>query len=145
MTTLARPFEASFFIGLLFVIAAVAVAARAITGSSLPLVSSDRGALIAVAVIGMAGCAIAGVSQAAPLGWTHPVIVVGSILGVVALAVLAAGVFGWDGIVRPVGALAPGGTLAAANTEQLALVAITALIAVKFVINLGFAVARSLG
>jgi hypothetical protein len=143
MSSLARPFEASFFLGLLLAVTAIVVAARAASGGTLPLVGSARGALIAVAIIGMSGCAVAGISQATTLGWTHPLIIVGSAFGVVALAVIAAGVFGWDGIVRPAVALVPGGALAAATTEQLALVAIAALIGAKFLINLAFAVARA--
>jgi hypothetical protein len=143
MTSLARTFDVSFFAGLALVVVAVAVAARAVTGGALPIVGSARGALIAVAIIGMAGCAVAGISQATTLGWGHPLIVVGSALGAVALAVIAAGIFGWDGILRPAAALVPGGVLAAATTEQLALVAIAAMIVAKFLINLGFAVTRA--
>jgi hypothetical protein len=144
MPALAKPFDVSFFIGLAFVLAAIAVAAVAAGGRALPMVGTGRGALIAVAVIGMTGCAVAGISQTTTFGWTHPVMILGSVLGVVALAVIAAGIFGWDPVVRPVASLAPGGTLIAATTEQLAIVAIAAMIAVKFVINLGFATFRSL-
>jgi hypothetical protein len=62
----------------------------------------------------------------------------------VALAVIGAGLFGWDGILRPAAALAPGGALVAATTEQLALVAITGIIALKFAINAVFALSRGL-
>lgn len=75
------------------------------------------------------GFAIACVSQTTTFGWTHPVMIIGSALGLVGLAAIAAGIFGWDGIVRPIASLAPGGTLVAATTEQLALVAIAAVIA----------------
>ena len=70
--------------------------------------------------------------------------ILGSMLGVVALAVIGAGSFGWDGILRPVAALAPGSALIAATTEQLALVAIAGVIALKFAINVVFAVSRGL-
>ena len=110
----------------------------------MPIVGAGRGALIAVAIIGMAGCAIAGISQTTTFGWTHPVMILGSVLGVVALAVIGAGLFGWDGLLRPVAALAPGGALVAATTEQLALVAIAGIIALKFAINVVFAFSRGL-
>jgi hypothetical protein len=144
MPALAKPFDVSFFVGLAFVLAAIAVAAVAVGGRALPIVGTGRGALIAVAVIGMTGCAVAGISQTTTFGWTHPVMILGSVLGIVALAVIAAGIFGWDPLVRPVASLVPGGTLIAATTEQLAIVAIAAMIALKFVINLAFATFRSL-
>jgi hypothetical protein len=143
MPVLPKPFDVSFFVGLVFVLGAIAVAALAVGGRALPVVGTGHGVLIAVAVIGMTGCALAGISQTTTFGWTHPVMILGSVLGVVGLAVIGAGVFGWDPVVRPVASLVPGGTLVAATTEQLAIVAIAGMIALKFVINLGFAVVRS--
>lgn len=144
MPALAKPFDVSFFVGLAFVLAAIAIAAMAVGGGAFPIVGTGRGALIAVALIGMTGCAVAGISQTTTFGWTHPVMLLGSILGIVALAVIAAGIFGWDPVVRPVASLVPGGTLTAATTEQLAIVAIAAMIGLKFVINLAFGTIRSL-
>lgn len=144
MPALAKPFDVSFFVGFAFVLAAIAVAAVAVGGRALPIVGTGRGALIAVALIGMTGCAVAGISQTTTFGWTHPVMILGSLLGIVALALIAAGIFGWDPVVRPVASLVPGGTLTTATTEQLAIVAIAAMIALKFVINLAFATIRSL-
>jgi hypothetical protein len=144
MPALAKPFDAAFFVGLLFVLSALALASLAINGRALPIVGAGRGALIAVVMIGMAGCAIAGISQTTTFGWTHPVMILGSVLGVVALAVIAAGILGWDGILRPVATLMPGGSLVAATTEQLALVAIAGIIALKFAINVIFAFSRGL-
>ena len=138
-----KPFDGSFYVGLFFVIASIGVAVFALNGRALPVLGSGSGPLIAAAVIGMTGCAATGISQVTTLGWTHPLILVGSALGIVALAVILAGLFGWDGVVRPVAALAPGGTLTAATTMDLALVAIAGLIALKFFINLGFAVVRA--
>jgi hypothetical protein len=144
MPALAKPFDVSFFLGLVFVLAAIAVAAVAVGGRSLPVVGTGRGALIAVALIGMTGCAVAGISQTTTFGWTHPIMILGSVLGVGALAVIAAGIFGWDPVVRPVASLVPGGTLVSATTEQLAIVVIAAVIALKFLINLGFALIRAI-
>jgi hypothetical protein len=144
MPALAKPFDAAFFVGLLFVLSALTLASLAINGRALPIVGAGRGALIAVVMIGMAGCAIAGISQTTTFGWTHPVMILGSVLGVVALAVIAAGILGWDGILRPIATLMPGGSLVAATTEQLALVAIAGIIALKFAINVIFAFSRGL-
>ena len=61
-------FDTTFFAGSFLVLAALAVAFLALTRSELPLVGTGVGALIAVAVIGMAGCAVGGISQAATAG-----------------------------------------------------------------------------
>jgi hypothetical protein len=53
--------------------------------------------------------------------------------------VIGAGLFGWDGLLRPLAGIAPGGAPAAATTEQLAVAALVALFAVKYVLNLAFA------
>ena len=140
--TLTKPFDITFFIGLACVVASIAVAIAAVGGRGLPIFGTGRGALVAVLIIGMSGCAIGGISQAIPLGWTHPVFIVGSVLGVVALGIVGAGLFGWDAVVRPVAALAPGGTLVTATTEQLTLIAIAGMIALKFLVNVGFALVR---
>lgn len=134
-----KVFDIQFILGFGFVVLALVVAGAAMNGSALPLVGLGRGPLIAVAVLGMSGCAIAGISQATPLGWTHPLIVFGSIVGVIALAVIAAGLFGWDGLVRPIASVTPGGALIAATTEQLAVISLAGIIVVKFVVNLAFA------
>ena len=131
--------DVQFILGFGFVVVALVVAAAVMRGSTLPLVGVGRGPLIAIAILGMIGCTAAGVSQATPLGWTHPLIVFGSVTGVIALAVIAAGLFGWDGLVRPIASVIPGGALLAATTEQLAVVIIAGLIVVKFVVNLAFA------
>jgi hypothetical protein len=55
----------------------------------------------------MAGCAVAGISQAPGAGWTSPAIVAGVVLGIVALVVAAAGVFGWTGVLQPITQLLP--------------------------------------
>ena len=58
---------------------------------SVPVVGSARGALLAIAVIGMASCAVAGVGQAPVIGWTHPLTIFGAVVGVLALVVAAGG------------------------------------------------------
>jgi hypothetical protein len=139
-----KPFDAAFFTGTLFVLLAFAVAYAALTNSSMPIVGSGRGALVALAVLAMAGCAVGGISQATALGWSHPFIVLGSLLGVIALLVVGAGLFGWDGLLRPVVQLAPGNLAVGATTERLAILLLTALIALKWVVDVIFAVSQQL-
>ena len=52
----------------------------ALDASSVPIVGTTRGALIAIALLGMAACAVAGIGQAPTIGWTHPITIFGIIL-----------------------------------------------------------------
>jgi len=128
-----RLFDATFMLGTVLVVVALGLAVAAVARDDLPLVGTGVGALIAVAVIGMAGCAVGGISQAPVAGWTSPTIILGIVLGVLALVVVAAGVFGWTGVLEPVAQLVPGqaGTVVPA---RVAIVALGALIAVKWLI-----------
>jgi hypothetical protein len=83
----------------------------------------------------MAGCSVGGLSQAPVLGWSHPYIVVGSILGVVALVVIASGLFEWDLVLRPVAQLVPGSLAADVPTVRLAIVALAGVIVVKALVG----------
>jgi hypothetical protein len=133
-----RLFDTSFLVGSVLVVAALSVAFLALTRAELPIVGTGVGALVLVAVIGMAGCAVAGVSQAPALGWTAPVIVLGTVLGIAALVLIAAGIFGWSGILEPIGAFVPGGYIAA-NPARTAVFALAVLIAAKWVIGIAMA------
>jgi hypothetical protein len=104
----------------------------------LPLVGTGVGALLAVAVIGMAGCAIGGISQAPVLGWTAPTIVLGIVLGGLALLIIAAGVFGWTGLLAPIAGFVPSQP-ASVSAVRTAIFALAVLIAVKWVIAIGMA------
>jgi hypothetical protein len=139
-----KSFDASFSTGAVLVFIGLAVAWAALTNPALPVIGSGRGALIAVAVIGMAGCTVGGLPQASTVGWTHPVIVLGSILGVAALGIIAAGLFGWDALLRPVAQVMPGNLSASASTEQLAIVALAALILMKWGVGVVWAGLRAM-
>jgi hypothetical protein len=138
-----KSLDVSFLTGAFFVALAVVLAYAARTNPFLPVIGSGRGALIAVAVIGMAGCAVGGLSSAPVLGWTHPVIVLGSVLCAVALFIIAAGLFGWDALLRPIVQLAPGSLALGASTEGLAITALAVLIVVKWVIGIGMTLTRA--
>ncbi len=128
-------FDASFFAGAALTLVAIAVAYLALTNASLPLVGGARGALIAVTVIGFVACPIAGISQATLVGWTNPAIVLGSLFGVAALAIVGAGLFGWDGVVRPVAQFVPGSLAVDLSTERLAVVALAAVMFLKLALD----------
>lgn len=129
------PFDASFLTGVVLVVLALGVAYGAMVDPDLPIVGSGRGALLAIAVLGMAGCSVGGLSQAPVLGWSHPYIVVGSVLGVVALVVIASGFLEWDLVLRPVAQLVPGRFAADASAVQLAIVALAGVIVMKALIG----------
>jgi hypothetical protein len=128
-----RLFDSTFVLGSVLVLLALGIAVAAAMRADLPLVGTGVGALIAVAVIGMAGCAVGGISQAPAAGWTNPAVVAGIVLGVVALVVTAAGVFGWSGVLQPVAQLIPGQGESVAPARG-AIVALGAVIALKWLI-----------
>ena len=60
-----------------------------LTGRDVPIVGNGAGALLALGVIGIAMCTMSGIgSVQGSLGWTHPLTIVGSILGVAAVLVV---------------------------------------------------------
>ena len=134
-------FDGTFMLGSILVIAALAIALAALLKVDLPLVGFGTGALLAVAVVGMAGCAVGGISQAPALGWTAPTVIFGTVLGVVALLVIAAGTFGWTPVLEPIARFVPA-KLAPLTNAQLAIFALAALIAVKWVVAIGMAIAN---
>jgi hypothetical protein len=134
------PFDVSFLTGVALVVLALGVAWGAIANPDLPIVGSGRGALLAVAVLGLAGCSVGGLSQAPVLGWSHPYIVLGSILGVVALVVIVSGLFEWDLVLRPVAQLVPGSFAADVSAVQLSIVALAGVIVLKALIGVAYSI-----
>ncbi len=124
------PFGASFLAGVVLVVLALGVACGAVANPDLPIVGSGRGALLTVAVLGMAGCSVGGLSRAPVLGWSHPYIVAGSILGVVALVVIVSGLLEWDLVLRPVAQLVPSRFAVDTSAVQLGIVALAGVIVV---------------
>ncbi len=130
-------FDTTFITGSVLVVLALGVAYLALTREDLPIVGSGVGALLAVAVIGMAGCAVGGIGQAPAVGWSAPTIVFGSVLGIVAIVLVAAGAFGWTAVLEPVARFAPASV--AATPAGTAIFALALLIAVKWVVAIGMA------
>src|SRR5512140_529403 len=132
-------FDATFFLGTFLVVVALVIAYAALTRDSLPIVGVGRGALLAVAIVGMAGCAVAGISQAPVLGWTDPMVILGSALGVIALVILGAGLFGWAGVLEPIAGIVPTRTGEVDQTVRVAIVALSGMIGLKWVIGVAMA------
>lgn len=131
-------FDATFITGSVLVLVALGVAFLALTRDELPVIGTGVGALLAVAVIGMAGCAVGGISQAPTLGWTAPTILFGTVLGIAALVIIAAGVFGWTPVLEPISRVVPF-QAGVATPVSTAIFALAVLIAVKWVVAIGMA------
>lgn len=65
------------------------------TGRKVPLLSSDRAALLALVVIGMLMCTQGGIGRVAASGaWLHPVAIIGYFLGAAIILIGIAALFG---------------------------------------------------
>jgi len=130
-------FDSTFVLGSALVIASLVVAALALTRDDVPIIGSGALALVAVAAIGMAGCAVGGISQAPTLGWTAPAIIFGTVLGVVAVLIIAAGLLGWTAVLDPIARFVPGQASAALTPARTAIFALAVLIGVKWLVAIG--------
>jgi len=133
------PIGISFVLGTVGVAVTLWLAWIALTSESVPIVGTARGALIAIALLGMASCAVAGIGQAPIVGWTHPITIVGIVAGVLALLLVGAGLFGWDALLQPAAGFVPVGASVAATTERVAIGLLAALIAVKWLVGIPLA------
>ena len=132
-------FDSTFVLGSALVIASLVVAALALTRDDVPVLGTGALALVAVAVIGMAGCAVGGISQAPTIGWTAPTIIFGTVLGVAALLVIAAGLLGWTTVLDPIARFVPGQAAALVTPARTAIFALAVLIGVKWLVAIGMA------
>ena len=139
------PTMVSFLLGTVGVVVTLWLAWIALTSDSVPIVGTTRGALIAIAIVGMAACAVGGIGQAPIIGWSHPITIFGIVVGVLALVIAGAGLFGWDGLVRPAAGVVPIGTAMVATTERLAIGLLAAVIAVKWIVGIPLALLVSRG
>ena len=134
-----RLFDGTFLMGTLVVLATIALAVAALTADSLPIIGTGRGALLAVAIVGMAACAIGGISQGTAAGWTSPGILTGIVFGVVALIVIGAGLFGWDALLQPVVQLVPGRASLELTTAHAAILVLAVIVTLKWVVAIAMA------
>jgi hypothetical protein len=66
-----------------------------LTGRKVPLLSSDRSALLALVVIGLLMCSQGGIGRVSATGaWLHPFSIIGYVLGVTIIAIGIAALFG---------------------------------------------------
>lgn len=77
-------------------IVAVLFIAAVLMGWKVPMISDDRAAFIALAVIGFVMCSIGMGKIATGLGWTHPITLVGVVLGALVILLVVAMLAGWQ-------------------------------------------------
>lgn len=93
-----------------------------LTGKRIPMINDDRTALLILFVIGFAMCGM-GVSRISATGqWTHPLTIIGYILGALTMLTAAAGYFGYR--------------LAFIQNPREAMIAVSALMVTKFVLSI---------
>ena len=89
MTTNTMTSSANGIITLVLGLLAAGLVFMILTGRDVPIVGNGAGALVALGLIGIAMCTLSGIgSVQGTLGWTHPLTIIGSILGVLALLVV---------------------------------------------------------
>ena len=119
MKTLSRPAVVTPGIAILALLAAT-VAFIGVTDKRIPFLSNTRLDIIMLIVIGMAICSQCGIGRiAATKQWSHPLSIVGYILGGLILFITLAVFFGWE--------------LPFIQTGRQALIAITILVCLKMV------------
>ncbi|MBI1279882.1 MAG: hypothetical protein GC179_17270 [Anaerolineaceae bacterium] len=105
-------------------ILAVVLVYSVVTGNNvtMPVISTDRAALIALLVLGIAMCSVGGIgSSISQYGWSHPVTIIGSILGVLTLLIVLAVLLGIQ--------------LPLITSERAAFLFVTGIIVTKVVFN----------
>lgn len=101
------------------------ITAATAAGIKLPLITSERAAVSALVIVGFLMCATGGSGRAiGNYGVTHPLSIVGGILGIVALVVGASMLFGFK--------------LPLIADDRAAVYVMAGLILVKLVINGGY-------
>ena len=119
MKTITQPAVLTPSILLLALLAAVVVFIGA-TGKRVPLLSSVRVDIILLVIIGMTMCTQGGIGRVAATGqWSHPLSIIGYILGGLILLITLAVFIGWK--------------LPYIHTDGQALIAIAVLIGLKVV------------
>ncbi len=124
----------SMLLGMLVVYIVTAVPAN----TRVPFVGSDRAAFFSVFVLGFIMCAIAGIGRTqVTLGWLHPITIIGTVLGILAL-VLAIAVFtGRTAFLSAAATIFGASTASVVSDDRVALIALTAIIFSKWGLGLG--------
>jgi hypothetical protein len=122
---------------------AVIVAVFVFLNRQFLFINSDRSAFVALAVLGFAMCAIAGIGNTqATLGWAHPVTFAGIILGVSALALVVIVLTGHSAVLTPLVTVVSQGTVTAVSGDRVAFYLLAGVILIKWVLGYAYLVLR---
>jgi len=125
--------DTSFIGGTVLALLAVGLAWAAVTRTEVPVLGSGAGLLLGIGAVGLAACAVGGIGTVTEFDISQPRILIGTVLGIVALAIVVAGLLGWTAPFQPLVQLVPG-EAASVSAVQLASLALAGLIAAKWVI-----------
>jgi hypothetical protein len=138
-----RAFDGTFWLGTVLVALALAIVLATLRSVEIPVLGSGRLALLVVGALGLAACMTVGSGTTVVDGRTvfdmsSPVTLVGTAFGLLAFALVVAGLIGLEPILRPVGQFLPGAVATGEGAVQrIAIVMLGGLIAAKWLI--GFA------
>ena len=125
MTTELQTNTMSYVISAVLGIVAALIVVTILGGREFPLVATERQAVLALLVIGVVMCTLGGIGPTqSAYGWTHPIMLAGIVLGI--LALLVAGL-------TLVGANTTIGLIA---TDRSALITLTVIMVLKVVLVL---------
>jgi len=125
--------DTSFIGGTVLALLAIGFAWAAVTRTEVPVLGSGAGLLLGIGAVGLAACAVGGIGTVTEFDISQPRILIGTVLGIVALAIVVAGLLGWTAPFQPLVQLVPG-EAASVSAVQLASLALAGLIAAKWVI-----------
>jgi len=129
-----KVFDASFVGGTVLMLIALGLAWAVVSRTELPVLGAGAGVLLAVGIVGMASCAVGGIGTVTEFDLTQPRILIGTVLGILALLIVVAGLLGWTAPFQPLVQLVPG-EAATVSAAQLAALALAILIAAKWLIG----------
>ena len=123
-----QAFDASPVVATLFGIPAVVIVVAALNGSSLPVIGSDVGAVVALWFVASLMCARGIMAMKGRFGLRS--FLIGGPLGILATALVLSGIFGWSLLLQPIAdAMGPGVSL-----QRAAIVGVGAIMVVKWTI-----------
>ena len=111
------------FLGLI----AAAIVWATMTKTPIPLLGSDRAALVSVVVLGFAMCATSGWGSTGQIP-TGPLSIVAAVSGILTLVVLGAVVFGWSPVIDPIAGVIYGNSSGVADKVGVLTVGVLLLI-----------------
>ena len=101
-----------------------------LTGTPIPLLGSDRAALVALVVIGFAMCATSGWGSNGSIP-TGPLSILAAIAGILTLVVLGAVIFGWGFVIDPIAGVFYGSG-STAGADRVGVLAVGILLAISW-------------